>query len=297
MGRCVRIGIQGDATSAKQVEVLAEEIRQLHPHFTTETVGIAGRKTTKQPRFDQCTDLLRSNLAELAICEMEDVPLEVPPDIVLAAVTTRNTPFEALVSLESRILDDFPPGAKLGVNRHHRKLQFLAYRKDIKICDCRGGIEHCWRKLSKGAYDGFVVAASHMEWLGWQHRLTEIFTPEVCLPQAGQGSLGIFVRKGDSASAAVAKEFNDSSSKLEIEAERKFLSTLLPQFLPTAAVLGRIEGELFKLEAVVADPGEETLYKANSKGRAEDTGEVVSILVNKLLDAGARDLLSPSFIE
>jgi hypothetical protein len=72
-----------------------------------------------------------------------------------------------------------------------------------------------------------------------------------------------------------------------------FLSALLPHCLSTAAVLGRSEGELFKLEAAVGDPEQNTLFKANSKGRAEDTAEVVSILVKKLLDAGAGDMLVP----
>jgi len=291
MGRRVRIGTERDLASMRQVELLARKIEQLHPQYTAEPVALE-KRGKHHGGFDGLMELLGSGRVELAICAMEEVPLATPAGIVRAAVTKRNTPFEALVSKGNRILDDFPPGAKLGVNGHHRKIQFLAYRKDLKICECRGGLESNWRKVSRDQLDGFVVSASDVEWVGWQDKVSEIFTTEVCLPRAGQGSLGIFVRKGDSSSAALARQFDDPESRLEVDTERRFLSTLLPSLVPTTAVLGRVEGELFKLEAAVGKPDQDTLFKTSSKGRAEDTEGVVSILIRKLAEAGASELFT-----
>src|SRR6188768_2043291 len=57
---------------------------------------------------------LVDNKADLAVHSMKDVPAELAPGLVLAAVSTREVPWDALCARSPVTLDELPKGAVVG---------------------------------------------------------------------------------------------------------------------------------------------------------------------------------------
>ena len=58
--------------------------------------------------------------ADIAVHSMKDMPAEMPPGLVLAAVPAREDPRDALVSETGLALDDLAPGARVGTSSIRR---------------------------------------------------------------------------------------------------------------------------------------------------------------------------------
>ena len=81
------------------------------------------------------------------------------------------------------------------------------------------------KKLGEGLYDAIILAAAGIKRLGLKLNTTAISAEEI-LPQAGQGSLGIEIREGDSDIENMVKVLDDPDSHVRIDAERGLLAGL-----------------------------------------------------------------------
>jgi hydroxymethylbilane synthase len=135
--------------------------------------------------------------AHLAVHSLKDVPMELPEGFVLAAVLEREDPRDAWVSPRFASLNDLPPGSVVGTSSLRRLVQLRAVRPDLQVKPLRGNLDTRLKKLDEGLYDGIVLAAAGLKRLGLGPRIRSEFSPEVLLPCAGQGALGIEVRATD----------------------------------------------------------------------------------------------------
>ena len=76
---------------------------------------------------------LEDGRAHLAVHSLKDVPMDLPPGFVLAAVLEREDPRDAFVSPRYASLDELPPGAVVGTSSLRRVVQLLALRPDLRI--------------------------------------------------------------------------------------------------------------------------------------------------------------------
>jgi hydroxymethylbilane synthase len=140
---------------------------------------------------------LEEQRADLAVHSLKDVPMDLPPGFVLAAVLEREDPRDAFVSARFASLDELPHGARLGTSSLRRVVQLLNLRPDLRIEPLRGNLDTRLRKLDEGQYDAIVLAAAGLIRLGLAARIRRHFAFEAMLPAAGQGALGIEVRASD----------------------------------------------------------------------------------------------------
>ena len=139
---------------------------------------------------------LEAGRADLAVHSLKDVPMELPAGFVLAAVLEREDPRDALVSPRFDSLDALPEGAVVGTSSLRRMSQLRALRPDLRIEPLRGNLDTRLRKLDEGQYDAIVLAAAGLKRLGLSARIRHVIEPEVMLPAAGQGALGLEIRLG-----------------------------------------------------------------------------------------------------
>jgi hydroxymethylbilane synthase len=135
--------------------------------------------------------------AHLAVHSLKDVPMELPPGFVLAAVWEREDPRDAFVSNRYAALDELPQGAVVGTSSLRRVVQLLARRPDLRIEPLRGNLDTRLRKLDEGGFDAIVLAAAGLKRLGLASRIRAAFEPAQMIPAAGQGALGLEVREDD----------------------------------------------------------------------------------------------------
>ena len=231
---------------------------------------------------------------DLAVQNMKDVSPDPPAGIVLAAVTERFTPFDVLIARDGTIVDELPEGSAISAHTPIRRAQLLHYRDDLSIMDFTGSLEERMRKLEMGEVDGLVVSASAVEHLGYQDRVTEVFTTEVVVPAPGQGALGIQVAKGSKELLKAAKHLDDPIARVEIEAERAFQREITSDPTVPIGALAKLDGASLRLEGVIADREGVKIYRDEEEGRAGDEEQIGARLARRLLLDGARALLTPA---
>ena len=234
--REVVIGTRGSALALIQTELVRAALVAQHPglsvavqRITTRGDAILDRSIATAAINDkglfigEIEAALRDGRIDLAVHSAKDLPSTLPPDMVIAAWTSRADPLDVLVSRAGG-LRDLPQGARVGTSSPRRACQLLAIRPDLAILDIRGNVDTRLRKLASGAYDAIVLAAAGLDRLGLAGMITESFAPTTMLPAVGQGALAVEVRADDAATIALLAPLNDPATAATLQAERAFLA-------------------------------------------------------------------------
>jgi hydroxymethylbilane synthase len=164
--------------------------------------------------------------AHLAVHSMKDVPMVMPEGFALPVISARENPRDAFVSNTYAGLDELPAGAVVGTSSLRREAVLRAKYPQLVIRSLRGNLDTRLRKLDEGQYDAIILAAAGLIRLGLESRIRSVLTPEQSLPAPGQGALGIEIRDGDAAMAAVVAPLNDAETAHCVKAERAFSRAL-----------------------------------------------------------------------
>ena len=140
---------------------------------------------------------LEEKRADLAVHSLKDVPMDLPEGFALAAILEREDPRDAFVSNRHSQFAELPEGAVVGTSSLRRLSQLRALRPDLKIEPLRGNLDTRLRKLDDGEYDAIILAAAGLKRLGLGERIRHAIEPDVMLPAAGQGALGLEIRAND----------------------------------------------------------------------------------------------------
>jgi hydroxymethylbilane synthase len=163
---------------------------------------------------------LETGQADLAVHSLKDMPMDLPSGFSLACVMQREDPRDALVSNHFTSLEALPQGAVVGTSSLRRAVLLKSLRPDLAIEPLRGNLDTRLRKLDEGHYAAIVLAAAGLIRLGLQARIKQVFEPEVMLPSAGQGALGIEVMSHRTDLLALLAPLAHPSTALAVAAER-----------------------------------------------------------------------------
>ena len=293
----IKIGVRDNSLG----RILGQQIVDLlRPHLgsavcTLVPIGHTAERgrghATKWPGQDLERALVSDEI-DIAVQNVKDLPPDPHSGVVLAAVTARFTPFDVLIARDGTIVDELPEGSAISAHTPIRRAQLLHYRDDLSILDFSGSLEERMRKLEMGEVDGLVVSASAVEHLGYQDRVTEVFTTEVVVPAPGQGALGIQVAKGSKELIKAVKHLDDPIARVEIEAERAFQREITSDPSIPIGALAKLDGNHLCLEGVIADREGAKVYRDQEEGKAGDEEQIGARLARRLLLDGARALIS-----
>jgi hydroxymethylbilane synthase len=196
---------------------------------------------------------LEEGAAHLAVHSLKDVPMDLPPGFALAAVWEREDPRDAFVSNRHAGLAELPQGAVVGTSSLRRVVQLLAARPDLKIEPLRGNLDTRLRKLDEGGFDAIVLAAAGLKRLGLAARIRATFDPELMIPAAGQGALGIEVREDAHALRELLALTIHQPTFLAAHAERAVSRALGGSCSMPLAAHAVWEGDTMRLDAALGD--------------------------------------------
>ena len=239
-------------------------------------------------------DALLEGRADLAVHSMKDVPTELSDVCRVAIVLKREDPRDALVSQRGETLAKLPRGARIGTSSLRRASQLRLYRPDFQIAVLRGNVDTRLRKLSSGEYDAIVLAKAGLDRLGLSPNITEVLSPDVVVPAAGQGALGVefFAPREDE--FRFLDKLVDKDTMRAVKAERALLAELQGGCRLPLGAWARFEGQTMILDAcVLSADGAESIRRRGEKkcasaSDAESLGRAVAV---ELLAAGAERLL------
>jgi hydroxymethylbilane synthase len=239
---------------------------------------------------------LLENRVDLAVHSMKDLPTALPAGLVIAAICRREDARDALVSRGRLTLNDLPRGARVGTSSLRRQAQLRHRRPDLEMVDVRGNVDTRLGKVDRGEYDGVVLAKAGLERLGMSGRISEVLSPEICLPAAGQGAIGIELRAPvndlDREIAIAVGQLNDAQTRLAVETERAVLAGLSGGCdLPLGVWAREESGELVVDACVLSVDGTEAV-RVRRAGSPRDAQTIARDVTAALLQGGADRLLA-----
>ena len=107
-----------------------------------------------------------------------------------------------------------------------RQAQLKAIRPDLDIHPLRGNVDTRLRKMEEGQYDAIILASAGLNRLGLTRWIREVIPADVMCPAAGQGALGIEIRKGDTETLRHLEFLNDQPNAAFSIGERALLNEL-----------------------------------------------------------------------
>jgi hydroxymethylbilane synthase len=238
-------------------------------------------------------EALLDGRAQLAVHSMKDVPAELEPGLVLAAVSKREDPHDVLVTRTGGGLASLPQGAHVGTSSLRRICQLKAKRPDLRITALRGNVDTRLRKLDEGEYDAIVLAAAGLRRLGHGNRISESLPLEVSLPAIGQGALGLETRADDQATITrIRRVLHDEGAAACVNAERSFLRRLHGGCQTPLAGHAVLQGGKLHMEGLVGSLDGSTILRESLDGAPGDAVTLGVELAEKLLARGADKILA-----
>jgi hydroxymethylbilane synthase len=286
----VRLGTRGSALALAQAEWVAERLGgvEIVPIKTAD--GEVGDKA----RFVSAIEsALLAGEVNLGVHSAKDVPAEMDGALALAGVPGREDPADAYVG-EASSFEEIPEGARIGTASLRRRSQLLALRPDLKVVELRGNVDTRLRKLAEGTLEGIVLAAAGLRRLGRESEISFLFAAEQMTPAPGQGALILQARAGDEDSASRAVELSDESALLELTAERAAVRELEASCATPVGVLARRRGDELTIEGYAGLPDGSEWVRDTVSGGGGDAAELGRTLAQRMLAAGAKDILQRS---
>ena len=296
------IGTRSSKLALWQADYVEAKLRERYPELHV----VQKRMTTKGDRVLDAPlakiggkglftkELEQAMLAgeiDLAVHSLKDMPTELPEGLVLAAVTERFDPGDAVVSPRYRTLANLPQGAKVGTSSLRRRAQLLAKRPDLEIVSLRGNVNTRLKKLEEENFDAIILAVAGLKRLGFHDRITEVLPREICLPAVGQGALAIEARADDEATLSLSAFLDDTATRAAARAERAFLARVEGGCQVPVGVYAEAADEALEMEAVIASIDGERLYRKKKAGSALDAEKIGRALAEELLAMGGKEIL------
>ena len=268
-----------------QAQHIAERLQSAHAALRVELLPMSTRGDELiDRRLDQAggkglfvkelENAMADGRADLAVHSMKDVPAELPPGFMLAAIGEREDPRDALVSSNYKTLAEMPNGATIGTSSLRRQAQIVERHPRLEVRLLRGNVDTRLAKLDRGEYHAIVLAAAGLTRLGLHARITARLEAEEMLPAPGQGALGIECLAARAEVVALLAPLADAATAACVRAERTVSRVLGGSCtLPLAAFAEIAEnraGNRVRLRALVASSDGKRVIRSELEGEAAD---------------------------
>jgi hydroxymethylbilane synthase len=270
---------------AANLRIEIRVIKTISDHHPETPLSVIDRRDVFTRQLDEA---LISGEIDLAIHSLKDVPTEPPGGIVLAAITERHDPSDALVSDERYDVYGLPEGAVVATSSLRRRAQLLYRRPDLRVVEIRGNVDTRIRKMRAGEADAIVLARAGLERLDLDAPHT-VVPPGIMLPAVGQGALVATTLEDHSLRGRIREALNHTLTERAVLAERAMLRTLEGGCRVPVGALGVIEGDKVRLRGIVASPDGALVYRGEAEGGEPE--EVGGRLARELLKRGAAVVL------
>ncbi|HYL14786.1 MAG TPA: hydroxymethylbilane synthase [Terriglobales bacterium] len=292
----LRIGSRGSQLALWQANHIADLLRERGHEVELEIIKTTGDKITdvalakvgtKGMFTKEIEEALAAGRVDLAVHSLKDLPTEVPPGFEIAAITKRENPRDVFVSKKYSHIEDLPRGARVGTSSLRRQAQLKALRADLEVHPLRGNVDTRLRKLESGEYDAIILAAAGVTRLGLTALVKQVIPAQTMCPAAGQGALGIEIRKGDLAIRQHLAFLDDAAARVTTTCERALLNQLGGGCQVPIGAFAEVRKDCLHLEAVVARPdGSQVLRESRDGNDPQELGhEVGKVLLRRGGDA------------
>ena len=307
MSRTLVIGSRGSKLALWQAEHARARLQQLDQQID---IRIEIIKTTGDVKKDplsviggkgvftkELEDALLDGRIDIAVHSLKDLPTILPNGLSISAIGEREDARDALVlatgsEFDATALGNLPRGAIVGTSSPRRLAQLRCwFGNNLEIKDLRGNVDTRIRKLDEGQYDALILASAGLVRLGLHDRISLRIPISHMLPAVGQGAIAIETRSDDDFAIETTRKLDHCETRLACLAERAFLRGLGGGCQLPIAAHARLEGELLKLDGLVAKPDGSKRLQESISGPSETAEALGASLAAVLIQQGAQALL------
>ena len=225
---------------------------------------------------------------DLAVHSVKDIPTDTPSRLTFPAVCRRDDVRDCLVG---STLANLRQGARVGTSSLRRQAQLLHIRPDLDMRDLRGNVDTRLRKVESGEYEAILLAKAGLDRLGVSQRISEILSPEVCMPAVGQGAIAVECRLKDTETADILAPLDDPETRTAIIAERALLAALQGGCQVPLGAWARIERAELVLEACVCSVDGVQYVRQRATAPPDQAAALGEHMARLLIEAGAQSIL------
>jgi hydroxymethylbilane synthase len=300
------IATRESALAMWQAEHVRARLQAHHPTCEVMLLGLTtqGDQIVDRPLADiggkglfikELEQAMADGRADLAVHSLKDVPMDMPPGFVLAAIMRREDPRDAWVSNSYRSLADVPEGGVVGTSSLRREAQLRERYPGLEVRPLRGNVNTRLKKLDDGQYAAIILAAAGLKRLGLGNRIAALLDPDDSLPAVGQGALAVECRTDRADVIAALAPLVDIATTLATTAERAFGRRLGGNCHTPLAALGVWEGDGLRLRALIANRSGSQVLRGERAGVAAsllDAEALGDALGEEFLQRGAAKILA-----
>ena len=225
--------------------------------------------------IEEIEHAMREGRADFAVHSLKDMPMELTPGFVIAAVPIREDPRDALVCNLYRSIETLPDGAVVGTSSLRREAQLREKNPRLSVRLLRGNVNTRVRKLDEGQYDAMILAAAGLNRLELSARIAALLDPADFLPAVGQGALAIECASDRQDVIQAVAPLMHHPTLLAITAERAFSRSLTGScHTPIAGHATFCDGQLWLRGLLAARDGTDIIRGERSVALDADTGDV-----------------------
>jgi hydroxymethylbilane synthase len=309
--RTIRIGSRKSQLALVQTYWVQEQLQKSFPEMSFEVhtmstqgdkiLDVALAKIGDKGLFTKELEVgMLNQEIDFAVHSLKDLPTRLPEGLVLAAITERENPADALVLHEKhkgKQIDTLPEGAVIGTSSLRRLAQLRHHFPHLQFKDVRGNLNTRMAKLDAGEYDALILAVAGLQRLGMGDRVHQILPKEISLHAVGQGALGIECRADDAELLSLLKAIEHPETRDRSLAERSFLRELEGGCQVPIGVNTEINGDNLTLTGIVASVDGQKIAKDTVTGAAQDAEQLGKELAQILRKQGAQEILDEIFTQ
>jgi hydroxymethylbilane synthase len=307
----IRLGTRGSMLAQMQSELIASQLRAVHPGLVVELTIIktTGDRIQNKPLHEvggkglftrELEQALLAGQIDFAVHSYKDVPVTMPlvdtSALIIAAVPAREDVRDVLITQNGcSSISGLPKHVRVGTGSLRRRCQLLAIRPDLEIIPVRGNIDTRLRKLREGEFDAVILAAAGL-------KRAQLFDPAIMIPidatemvpSPGQGALALQCRADDVFTREILHVLNDPGTSACVNAERELVRLLHADCHSPVGIFAQIVGDQFHLRASVsAHNGTPPLIAAAVQSSLNDAKTLPDNIFQQLQNLGAMNALHP----
>jgi len=243
-------------------------------------------------------EALEDRRIDCAVHSLKDLETALPPGIVLACTLAREDARDALILGPACAAPDpadpyaaLPHSGVVGTSSVRRQAQLLHARPDLRADLLRGNVQTRLGRVRAGDFSATLLALAGLRRLGLAAEATLILDPELMVPAAGQGIVGVTARADNNAVLDLLAAVADAASGVAASAERALLGELDGSCrTPIGAHARALADGGLELTGLVARADGSFLRKRRLAGNAAEAAALGSALGRSLRADSPRDL-------
>ena len=299
----LRIATRSSKLALWQANCVLERLKRFDPSLQAELIPLRTQGDILQQQslaqiggkglfVKELEVALMEGKADIAVHSMKDMPAQTDETMPVAAILARDDARDALITSNRISFEQLSENARVGTSSLRRQCQLQRLRPDLRFLPLRGNVDTRLRKLDDGEYDAIVLSAAGLLRLDLGDRISQFIPPDMCLPAAGQGAIGIQVLHDNYNVRTKLALLDDPDTSQCVQAERIIAWELGASCQIPLAAHARLNGSRMTLKARIGHPDGRTMIGVCIQGPAQDGIAMARALSRSLICQGAQKLIS-----